>query len=94
MSSLIEPIQVADMQPGLRVVLRLHGTEVPDEDVTSPDGVIHQVVEGHAGIVRDCTENSHVLVDWDDLDGTELSESMGFGFDESGEYPGLGRELR
>jgi len=82
-------VTMQEMHVGLSVALVQGDESIPELERTSPDGVIHELHDGHPGVVSDCSMPDHVLVAWEDLEQAGISTAIGFAADEHGTYPGL-----
>lgn len=86
---LLPLVTVREMRVGLAVALVQGDESDPALERTTPDGVIHELHDGHPGVVSDCSMPDHVLVAWEGLEQAGISTAIGFTADEYGTYPGL-----
>ncbi|WP_295654168.1 hypothetical protein [uncultured Dietzia sp.] len=82
-------VTMQEIRVGLAVALVGGDESIPELERTSPDGVTHELHDGHPGVVSDCSMPDHVLVMWEGLERAGISTAIGFAADEQGTYPGL-----
>lgn len=82
-SSLDGSVTTEQMRVGLPVALGA------PQEVLVPSGQTVVVPRGHPGVVRDCSMDEHVVVEWEGYEGSDLSLATGFSHTSGGIYPGL-----